>query len=120
MHEYKLDPRDSRYKLLDVNPRTWGYHSLGADAGVDFPFLLFEDQLGRPVGERRARSGRRWIRLLTDMPTGLVEIRSGSLNWRTYLRTLRFDTEAVFSWKDPLPGLAEVALIPYLYAKRGF
>ena len=24
--EYKLDPRDSKYKLLDVNARTWGYH----------------------------------------------------------------------------------------------
>ena len=27
--EYKLDPRDQQYKLLDVNARTWGYHSLG-------------------------------------------------------------------------------------------
>src|SRR6185312_12978622 len=28
--EFKLDPRDGKYKLLDVNARTWGYHSLGA------------------------------------------------------------------------------------------
>ena len=34
--EYKLDPRDGQYKLLDVNARTWGYHSLGVRAGVDF------------------------------------------------------------------------------------
>jgi D-aspartate ligase len=118
--EYKLDLRDGRYKLLDVNPRTWGYHSLGGDAGVDFPLLLFRDQLGQPVDVCRARPGRRWIRLLTDVPTGLLEIRSGNLQWRNYLRTLRFDTEAVFSRKDPMPGLAEVALIPYLYFKRGF
>ena len=26
--EYKLDPRDGQYKLLDVNGRTWGYHTL--------------------------------------------------------------------------------------------
>ena len=30
------------------------------------------------------------------------------------------DVEAVFSARDPLPGLAEVALIPYLAIKRGF
>jgi D-aspartate ligase len=44
--EYKLDPRDSQYKLLDVNARTWGYHSLGAQAGVDFSYMLYSDQIG--------------------------------------------------------------------------
>ena len=34
-------------KLLDVNARTWGYHSLGQRAGVDFPYLLYADQIGR-------------------------------------------------------------------------
>ena len=47
--EYKLDPRDSQYKLLDVNARTWGYHSLGAQAGVDFSYMLYSDQVGLPV-----------------------------------------------------------------------
>ena len=28
-------------------------------------------------------------------------------------------TEAVFSVKDPLPGLYEIALLPYLAVKRG-
>ena len=53
--EYKLDCRDGRYKLLDVNPRTWGYHSLGQDAGVDFPHLLFADQL-EPSGRLLPRA----------------------------------------------------------------
>src|SRR5580698_3088308 len=47
--EYKLDPRDSQFKLLDVNARTWGYHSLGAQAGVDFSYMLYSDQVGLPV-----------------------------------------------------------------------
>jgi D-aspartate ligase len=34
--EYKLDSRDGQYKLLDVNGRTWGYHTLGMAAGVDY------------------------------------------------------------------------------------
>jgi len=29
-------------------------------------------------------------------------------------------TEAVFSRDDPMPGLAEIALLPYLWVKRGF
>jgi D-aspartate ligase len=119
--EYKLDPRDGVYKLLDVNARTWGYHTLGPRAGVDFPYLLFADQLGKRVERCRSKTDVRWIRLATDLPTGLMEILGGRLNWRAYLRTLRScQVEAVFSRDDFLPGLVEVALIPYLSVKRGF
>ena len=48
--EYKRDPRDGVCKLLDVNARTWGYHSVGG-LRVDFPYLLFRDQIGAPVEE---------------------------------------------------------------------
>jgi D-aspartate ligase len=119
--EYKLDPRDGQYRLLDVNGRTWGYHSLGSGAGVDFPSLLFADQIGEPLQSCRGRAGVSWIRLVTDVPTGFLEILKGRQNWRTYLRSLRhFDVEAVFSLEDPLPGLAELGLLPYLWLKRGF
>jgi predicted ATP-grasp superfamily ATP-dependent carboligase len=35
--EFKHDARDSRTKLLDVNPRAWTWIGLGAAAGVDLP-----------------------------------------------------------------------------------
>ena len=118
--EYKRDPHDGVCKLLDVNARTWGYHSLGQSAGVDFPYLLFRDQIGAPVEEAHARAGVRWIRLSTDVPNALRDIRAGRLRSRDYLRSLRgVDTEAVFSLRDPVPGLYEIALLPYLAVKRG-
>jgi predicted ATP-grasp superfamily ATP-dependent carboligase len=119
--EYKLDPRDGQYKLLDVNGRTWGYHTLGSGAGVDFPYLLFADQMGDVIEPRRGRAGVSWIRLVTDLPTGIVEMLGRRLDWREYLRSLRdFQVEAVFNREDPLPGLMELFLIPYLSLKRGF
>ena len=119
--EYKRDPRDGALKLLDFNARSWGYHSLGARAGVDFPALLFEDLAGRTPRERRAEVGVRWIRLVTDLPTGALEIARRRLSVRGYLRTLATaDVESVFSRDDPLPGLLELALVPYLVRKRGY
>ncbi len=119
--EYKLDPRDSQYKLLDVNARTWGYHSLGAEAGVDFSYMLYSDQIGLPVSISRGRPGLGWVRTTTDFPAAMMAILSGDTDWKNYFRSLRnCNVEAVFSYRDPLPGLAEVALIPYLAFKRGF
>jgi D-aspartate ligase len=118
--EYKRDPRDATYKLLDVNARTWGYHTLGQAAGVNFPYLLYQDQVGAPVDEVRARPGVCWIRLHTDVPNAVRDIRAGTQQLREYLRSLRHvDTEAVYSFSDPLPGLYEIALLPYLAIKRG-
>jgi D-aspartate ligase len=119
--EYKLDPRDSQYKLLDVNARTWGYHSIGEKAGVDFSYMLFADQLGLPVQPSLGRPGVTWVRTVTDIPAAMLGILSGDIRLKDYLRSLRScDAEAVFSLTDPAPGLAEVALIPYLAIKRGF
>jgi predicted ATP-grasp superfamily ATP-dependent carboligase len=119
--EFKVDPRDGRPKLLDVNARTWGYHSLGQRAGVDFPALLFADQLGQRFEPRRAEVGVRWVRLATDIPTGLLEVARGRLGGRAYVRSLMSaNTEAVFDRRDPLPSLAETLLIPYLAVRRGF
>jgi D-aspartate ligase len=119
--EYKLDPRDGKYKLLDVNARTWGFHALSSPAGVDFSYMLYADQVGEPVEICRARSGVGWIRMVTDIPTSLLGICAGRLDLRTYLRSLRdFKIESVFSSEDPLPSFAEIALLPYLAIKRGY
>ena len=119
--EYKYDARDGQYYLLDVNGRTWGYHTIGLRAGVDFPYLLFLDQLNEPIEQSRGKAGVRWIRLVTDLPVGLLGILQGKLRAGSYLRSLgNFDEEAVFSRDDPMPGLVEIALIPYLAIKRGF
>jgi predicted ATP-grasp superfamily ATP-dependent carboligase len=118
--EYKQDAADGAYKLLDVNARTWGYHTLGLESGVDFPYMLHRDQLGMNVQPAHARTGVRWIRLVTDVPNAALDIKAGRSRVRDYLRSLRgIDTEAVFSLRDPLPGLYELALLPYLALKRG-
>lgn len=120
--EYKHDERDGRYKLLDVNARTWGYHTLAQRAGVDFPYLLYADQVGRRrPGGARTRPGVSWIRLATDVPTAVLELAGRRLDWRGYLHSLRSsEIESVFSRDDPRPGVAELALLPYLSFKRGF
>jgi len=41
MAEFRVDPRDGRPKLLEVNPRFWGSLQHAIACGVDFPYLLY-------------------------------------------------------------------------------
>jgi len=117
--EFKQDPRDGEYKLLDVNARTWGFHILGSVTGVDFPFLLFADQIGQPVEYCRGKAGVGWLRALTDLPTALGEIVRGQLSWSSYFASIgKTKIESVFCKEDPMPSLMEMLLLPYSFSKK--
>jgi predicted ATP-grasp superfamily ATP-dependent carboligase len=119
--EYKLDPRDDQFKLLDVNARSWGYHSLGQAAGVDFSYMLYADQLGLPVPSCRAEPGIGWVRMATDLPAAAVAMLNRDIDLVSYVRSLgNCNVEAVFTFDDPLPALVEILLIPYLAVTKGF
>jgi predicted ATP-grasp superfamily ATP-dependent carboligase len=117
--EFKQDPRDGQYKILDVNARAWGFHGLGRAAGVDFPYLLYADQLGHHTKPCRAKAGVGWLRLLTDVPTAFADMLRGDLPPSSYLRSIRrTKTESVFSWEDSLPFFAEFVLLPYFLKRK--
>jgi D-aspartate ligase len=59
--EFKLDPRDGRFKLIEVNPRLWEWHGLAAACGVDLPRIAYLDATGRkPPPVRMRGNGKRW------------------------------------------------------------
>jgi predicted ATP-grasp superfamily ATP-dependent carboligase len=119
--EFMQDPRDYQYKLIEVNPRVWGWHTIAIAAGVDLPYLLYQDMIGQEIEVPPSLKQVKWVRLTTDIPTVLLEVTKGNMKVGDYIRSMRGKkTDAVLSLKDPLPFLAEIALIPYLSVKRGF
>ena len=117
--EFKRDPRNGRCKVLDINPRVWGWHTLSKRAGVDFPYLLWLLATGQPVPHLRGRAGERWVHLSADLRVAIEEILGGRLSWWDYLRSIRGPLEsALFSWDDPLPGLFDLPLFAYAAGKR--
>jgi D-aspartate ligase len=112
--EYKLDARDGRYKLLDINPRLWTWSALGGRAGIDFPYLLWQMMVGRPVPEQTGRTDVRWVRMSTDVPAAIHEIIRGRLDVGAYLQSLCGPIEfALMAADDPIPGLLDLPLFAY-------
>jgi predicted ATP-grasp superfamily ATP-dependent carboligase len=117
--EFKRDPRDGVLKLLDVNARVWGWHTLCQRAGVDFPFLAYRLARGESVPNVHAAAGIRWLRLSTDLPTSLKQVARGNLSLLPYLRTLIARHEsAVFARDDPWPGLVELPMLAATLVRR--
>ena len=119
--EFKRDPRDGRLKVLDANPRVWGWHTLGARAGVDFSYLLWRMARGEQVPEAHGKAGVCWMRGSTDVLVALLEILRGRLAPGDYIRCLHGPVEsATFAVDDPVPGILEVPEVLYMSCKRLF
>jgi D-aspartate ligase len=117
--EFKYDVRDRCFKILDVNARTWTWIGLGAKAGVDFPFLLWQIANGRSVPPIRGRTGVAWMHGSRDVVAAGQEMLAGTLSATQYLgswsRPLVYATVAA---DDPWPGLIELPLVSYRLVKR--
>ena len=119
--EFMKDSRDGQYKLIEVNARPWGWHTLAIGAGVDLPYLSYLDMLGEEVKQNGFAKDAKWIRLVTDIPTVITELVKGRMKLADYLNSLKGKREfAVLSVTDPIPFLMELLMLPYLWKKRGF
>ena len=118
--EFKKDVRDGEFKLLEINARTWLWHSLAIRCGVDFPYLLYEDLRGENFKLRTFfKENVRFIHIYTDLGVAIMEILKGNMTLREYLSSLKGEKEfAVFSFNDPLPFIAETLMLPYLWKIR--
>jgi predicted ATP-grasp superfamily ATP-dependent carboligase len=117
--EFKRDPRSGENKLLDVNPRVWGWQSLCRRAGVDFPLLLFRMVNGSEVPATAALPGVRWVRMATDLPAAVGAMRAGELSPGGYLRSLGGPIEyAMFAGDDPLPALVNLPMLAAIALRR--
>lgn len=118
--EFKHDLRDGQYKLLDINVRPWGWHTLCIACGLDFPYIQYCDAQQQVVIPATPRYNYHWVRLLTDIPAGVQEIRAGITTPAAYLRSLVGKTQfAVFDWRDPLPALGDL-FVASSRAAKGF
>lgn len=103
--EYKLDPRDGTYRLMEINPRTVSGNQLAIESGVDLPWLGYQYLLDRPLPSTGFRSGARLINEEWDIQAYFALRRTGQLTFGAWRRSFTGAHPAIAALDDPLPIL---------------
>ena len=103
--EFKLDPRDGVFRLLEVNGRPWWYIGFAADCGVDVVRLAYREAVGLDLQTVSGyRTGVRCVLLHLDIRAFLHERRERDLGFGTWLASVVGARSTVFEWQDPRPA----------------
>ena len=111
--EMKHDARTGQYVIIEPNiGRPTGRSATAERAGVEFLLTAYRDALGQPLPNARTQRyrGVKWIYLRHDLQASVVAARAGRLSMRDWRRSIRGPkVEAVGSWRDPVPFLADTS-----------
>lgn len=112
--EFKYDERDKKYKFLEVNPRTWKWHTIAVAAGIPFLMSMYNYLTeGYPIIKKDYKSVG-WRDVITDLPTILKMIRKNVFS-RSQQKMI---IHAVLNLKDFNPFIYQLIYLPYLFLKR--
>lgn len=108
--EYKQDPRDGAYKIIECNARFVASNALVASAGFDLAGLVYNRLTGRPQRPlEKFRSGMRMWDPGRDW-TAFRQLRAaGQMTFPQWLASIAHrQTFPWFAWSDPIPAVARL------------
>jgi predicted ATP-grasp superfamily ATP-dependent carboligase len=124
--EFKKDPRDGLYKLLEINARTTTQSGLAAACGTNMEYLAYLDAIGAATDEPPPPAeGLVWIHEFRDLRSWGPEWAAGRLGLGDVLRSMRGRrVYAIAAWDDPAPlaiaALRQVSVFVKGIARRLF
>jgi len=105
--EFKRDPRDGLFKLLEINTRPWWFIDFAVRCGVDVCRMAYDDAQGHTVEVvNEYNVGAACIYPYYDFFAAQPLLHSGSLSWSHWATELMRAYQPVACWDDPLPGIA--------------
>ena len=120
--EFKLDPRDQTFKLIEINARPWWYVEFAANCGVDVCSMAYRDALYLPVETvTRYDVGRTCVFAPNDFRSLRDTAHEGLSRWWSLLRHWWRADAIAFHWNDPGPVFSYLRqrITEYLHARRG-
>jgi len=107
--EYLLDPRDGKYKLIEINARTWLWVGLAKACGVNYTKIIYDYVNNYKIDYPETYSvGKIWINPVTDTVFSLLGMLKGLVKPIDYFQTIlkHGKANALFAKGDLRPGFA--------------
>jgi predicted ATP-grasp superfamily ATP-dependent carboligase len=107
--EYLFDPRDGKYKLIEINARTWLWVGLAKSCGIDYAKMIYNHVNGIQVDfPTNYQTGVTWINPASDTIYALKSMVLGKLKPANYFKSLYKgnNINALFTDSDWKPGFA--------------
>lgn len=113
--EYKRDPRDGRYKMVEVNARLTLWMALTGASGIDLPLLAYQDLTDEQVEVCTQSDGVRWSYFIRDLQSSAHYVKTRELTLRRWWNSVKqTDVDAVFAKDD----LKVFSFVPVWMAAR--
>ena len=110
--EFKRDPRDGQFKLLEVNTRPWWFIDFAVRCGVDVCQMAYDDAQGKAVAPvEHYRVGATCVFPYYDFFAMQPLLRAGSMTWGRWVREIVPALQPVGCWDDPVPGLVALTRV---------
>jgi D-aspartate ligase len=109
--EFKKDPRNNEFKLIEINARCWMQVSLPARCGSNIPYIAYMDAIGaKVVRSISVKEHVKWISLVDDIQSSVKSMLEGNFSLRKWIDSFRGKKEySVFASDDPLPFFVLIA-----------
>jgi predicted ATP-grasp superfamily ATP-dependent carboligase len=109
--EFKLDPRDGIFKMIEINARSWWQNTHPSISGLNIVKAAYDYAAGQPIqGRDYYRVGTKWIHLYNDF----FAARDSGLSLLTWFRSMRgeraFDIWASDDVRPMLSFLLDIAV----------
>ena len=103
--EFKRDPRDGEYKLLEINARTTRQSWLASACGVSVEYIAYCDILGQPIElSVPPKSGVFWVDDFFDVLSCLIQLKEKKLGIGELFGSVKGGKiHSVAAWDDPIP-----------------
>jgi predicted ATP-grasp superfamily ATP-dependent carboligase len=104
--EFKLDPRDGKYKFIELNPKLWGTLDLSIKAGMNFPLMIRDLCMGKKIEKMKSyRVGTRYIFGYRQYYMARQELKLLGKKETIYKDFPYTKTYRDFDWRDPMPDI---------------
>tara|TARA_Y100001954_G_C15811781_1_gene605577 strand:+ start:704 stop:1834 length:1131 start_codon:yes stop_codon:yes gene_type:complete len=112
--EFKFDKESKEFKLLEINPRTWKWHSIADKSKINLleNYILLLQGKQTKINTKITKASFR--HLLTDIPT-LFRYKKLGIYKKYKSYPIQY---AVWSKSDLKPALFELIYLPYFLLKR--